>query len=219
MKILAIADEECPALYDYYVPGRLADYDLIISCGDLNPKYLSFIVTMARVPVLYVHGNHDASYLHRPPEGCVDIDGKVIEYKGLRIAGLGGCKGQMGAYQYSDGQMWKRAKKLESGIKKHKGIDIFVSHAAPLDRCDGDDDFHRGFEAFCHINDTYEPKYHFFGHCHLSGSPVNSKAVTVIGGTTMVNASGDYVVSYIVERFVSGKNWLQKQLHPERYKK
>ena len=36
---------------------------------------------------------------------------------------------------------------------------------------------------------------------------------------TMVNASGDYVVSYIVERFVSGKNWLQKQLHPERYKK
>ena len=29
---------------------------------------------------------------------------------------------------------------------------------------------------------------------------------------TMVNAAGDYVVSYIVERFVSGKNWLQKKL-------
>ena len=27
---------------------------------------------------------------------------------------------------------------------------------------------------------------------------------------TMVNAAGDYVVSYIVERFVTGKNWLQK---------
>ena len=36
---------------------------------------------------------------------------------------------------------------------------------------------------------------------------------------TMINAAGDYVVSYIVERFVSGKNWLQKQLHPEQYKK
>ena len=36
---------------------------------------------------------------------------------------------------------------------------------------------------------------------------------------TMVNAAGDYVVSYIVERFVSGKNWLQKKLHPEQYKK
>ena len=29
---------------------------------------------------------------------------------------------------------------------------------------------------------------------------------------TMVNAAGDYVVSYIVERFVNGKDWLQKQL-------
>ena len=29
---------------------------------------------------------------------------------------------------------------------------------------------------------------------------------------TMVNAAGDYVVSYIVSRFVDGKNWLKKQL-------
>ena len=33
---------------------------------------------------------------------------------------------------------------------------------------------------------------------------------------TMVNAAGDYVVSYIVERFVDGKDWLQKQLHAEK---
>lgn len=29
---------------------------------------------------------------------------------------------------------------------------------------------------------------------------------------TMINAAGDYVVSYIVSRFVDGKDWLQKQL-------
>lgn len=29
---------------------------------------------------------------------------------------------------------------------------------------------------------------------------------------TMINASGDYVVSYIVSRFVDGKDWLQKKL-------
>ena len=29
---------------------------------------------------------------------------------------------------------------------------------------------------------------------------------------TMVNSAGDYVVSYIVSRFVDGKDWLQKQL-------
>ena len=32
---------------------------------------------------------------------------------------------------------------------------------------------------------------------------------------TMVNAAGDYVVSYIVARFVDGKDWLQKRLKKE----
>ena len=29
---------------------------------------------------------------------------------------------------------------------------------------------------------------------------------------TMINASGDYVTSFIVERFVSGKDWLRNKL-------
>ena len=33
---------------------------------------------------------------------------------------------------------------------------------------------------------------------------------------TMVNAAGDYVVSYIVARFVDGKDWLRKQLHKKK---
>jgi Na+/H+-dicarboxylate symporter len=32
---------------------------------------------------------------------------------------------------------------------------------------------------------------------------------------TMVNSAGDYVVSFIVSRYVDGKDWLQKRLHPE----
>ena len=35
---------------------------------------------------------------------------------------------------------------------------------------------------------------------------------------TMINAAGDYVVSYIVARFIDGKNWLKKQIDPK-YKK
>lgn len=31
---------------------------------------------------------------------------------------------------------------------------------------------------------------------------------------TMVNSAGDYVVSFIVSRYVDGKDWLQKRLHP-----
>ncbi len=33
---------------------------------------------------------------------------------------------------------------------------------------------------------------------------------------TMLNAAGDYVVSFIVERFVNGKDWLQKQIHKQK---
>ena len=33
---------------------------------------------------------------------------------------------------------------------------------------------------------------------------------------TMVNSAGDYVVSFIVSRYVDGKDWLQKKLHGEK---
>ena len=98
MKILIVADEECLALWDYYVPGRLKPYELILSSGDLKGDYLSFLVTMARCPLMYVHGNHDDTYEEEPPEGCDSIDDKVVVYKGLRILGLGG------SYPYSRGK-------------------------------------------------------------------------------------------------------------------
>ena len=35
MKLLLLADKESPYLWDYYQPGRLREYDLMLSCGDL----------------------------------------------------------------------------------------------------------------------------------------------------------------------------------------
>ena len=62
MKILAIADEEARYLWDYFEKSKLKGVDLIISCGDLAPEYLSFLATFTSAPVLYVHGNHDDKY-------------------------------------------------------------------------------------------------------------------------------------------------------------
>ena len=58
MKILAIADVESKYLWDYFEKSKLEGIDLIISCGDLDPRYLSFLATFTSAPVLYVHGNH-----------------------------------------------------------------------------------------------------------------------------------------------------------------
>ena len=43
-------------------PDKLEGVELIIGCGDLSRHYLEYLATMAPVPVLYVHGNHDESY-------------------------------------------------------------------------------------------------------------------------------------------------------------
>ena len=102
MKILAIADEECASLWDFFDKSKVADIDLIISCGDLDPRYLSFLVTMTTAPVLYVHGNHDGIYERKEPEGCICIENQIYEYKGIKILGLGGsCWYNGGSHQYT----------------------------------------------------------------------------------------------------------------------
>ena len=62
MKLLLLSDKESPYLWDYYQPGRLSDYDLMLSCGDLSARYLTFLVTMGRARLLYVHGNPSGRY-------------------------------------------------------------------------------------------------------------------------------------------------------------
>ena len=208
MKILVLSDEECPALYDYYVPGRLADYDLIISCGDLNPKYLSFIVTMARVPVLYVHGNHDTGYSRTPPEGCDCIDDQLIVYKGVRILGLGGSKKYRNApHQYTEKEMQKRIRKLRWQLWRHKGADIVVTHAPPRGVGDSDDIAHEGFEAFLKLMDKYRPKYLLHGHVHISYGTDQTR-VRQYGDTKVINTSERYVLDVPDEELGYDKNAL-----------
>lgn len=86
---MAIADEESKYLWDFFEKSKLEGIDLIISCGDLDPRYLSFLVTLSNVPVLYVHGNHDKKYEQVPPEGCICIEDEIYVYQGVRILGLG----------------------------------------------------------------------------------------------------------------------------------
>ena len=113
MKILVIADEESKSLWDFYTPDKLRDVDLIISCGDLNPDYLQFLVTFGNCPLLYVRGNHDTRYDTNPPDGCVCIEEKIYNYEGLRIAGLGGSmKYKESTDMYTEAQMRSRVKKL-----------------------------------------------------------------------------------------------------------
>lgn len=82
MKILVIADDEINELWQGWSNAeaeKLRDISLILSAGDLHPAYLEFLVTMLNVPLLYVRGNHDSCYDDDSPQGCIDIDDRIVE--------------------------------------------------------------------------------------------------------------------------------------------
>lgn len=169
MRILILSDTPDKKYWDYYQEGVLDEIDLILSCGDLPPAYLSFVVTFAKAPVFYVHGNHDDCYAQTPPEGCTCIDGKLVEYEGLRILGFGGSmRYKPGDNQYTDKEMRHRVKKLRFPLWRSKGFDILLTHSPARNLYDGDDLPHMGFKTFLTLLDTYSPKYFIHGHVHLN---------------------------------------------------
>lgn len=189
MRILAVADTEANRFYEYYVPGRLAEYDLILACGDLKPVYLEFLVTMARCPVLFIHGNHDEFLDRVPPEGCDCIDDDLVVINGVRILGLGGsyCY-RDGKYMYSEKQMRRRIFRLLPKIWKHRGFDILITHAPARGINDFDSLSHRGFDCFNDLITKYHPRYFVHGHIHKEyGIHIPQK--TELEHTTVINAS------------------------------
>ena len=196
MNILVIADEEAPSLWDYFRPEKLKDVDLILSCGDLNPKYLSFLATFCKGPVLYVHGNHDDRYEKTPPEGCICIEDKIYEYKGIRIMGLGGSiRYKKGKNQYTQKEMNHRINKMWLSIKKNRGFDILLTHSPAAGLGDGEDNPHKGFEAFVDILDKYSPKYFIHGHVHLNYSREFQREEQY-NNTTIINGYDRYIFEY-----------------------
>lgn len=194
MKILALSDEELMEFWDYYVPGRLKPYDLILSCGDLKAAYLTFAVTLARAPLMYVHGNHDTGYVVTKPEGCDSIDAKIVEYRGLRILGLGGCLWyRPGDHQYTEEEMEKRIRRLKWEIAKYGGLDIIVTHAPPRGVGDSEDPAHQGFECFLDLIDTYRPKYLLHGHVHMNYG-MHIRRELEYHGTKVINCCGKFVL-------------------------
>lgn len=194
MKILTVSDEESPYLWDYYKPGRLAGLDLILSAGDLKASYLSFLVTMANRPLLYVHGNHDGSYAAHPPEGCDSIEDTLVTVNGMRILGLGGSQMySRGPHQYTERQMQRRIQRLTLKIRRAGGVDIVLAHAPVRGFGDGDDYAHMGFEAFLPLLDRYKPRYLIHGHVHMEYGRDIARVLRR-GDTTIINAYERYAL-------------------------
>lgn len=192
MKIMAIADVESKALWEHYNSNRLDDTDLIVSCGDLDPRYLSFLVTCANIPLLYVHGNHDECYDRTPPDGCICIDDRIYVHNGIRFLGLGGSfPYKDGKYMYTESQMKRRIRRMSRQLRRYNGFDVLVTHAPAYGIGDGEDPAHRGYEIFLPLLEKYKPAYMLHGHIHMQYD-YTLKRENPYQETTIVNAYEKY---------------------------
>ena len=200
MKIMVIGDQESKLLWDYFDKSYLEGIDVIISCGDLKPQYLSFLATFTHAPVLYVHGNHDDRYEDVPPDGCICIEDKIYVYNGVRILGLGGSmRYKPGGHQYTEGQMRRRVRRLWLKLKISGGFDILAAHAPAYQVNDGSDLPHRGFEVFRMLMDKYKPAFFVHGHVHMNYGR-NFPRLSAYHETQVINAFEKYVFEFDTDK-------------------
>ncbi len=201
MQVLTISDEIARQMYSPAARERFQDVQLVLSCGDLKPSYLEFVVSTLNVPCLYVPGNHDAQPelmesgdVVTEPAGCVKIHGRVVREAGLLIAGLGGSLWYNGAdYLYSETMMRLRVYLLAARIRLRQQrtgerLDFMITHAAPQGIHDGPG-AHRGFACFRWFIDRFQPRYFIHGHVHPRYG-YNKVTESVVGQTKVINTVG-----------------------------
>lgn len=195
-KILAVCDEVDSRLYGNGLLQKLQQPDLILSCGDLPPYYLDYLVSKLNVPMYAVHGNHDA-----PPPlegssgfercGASWIGGRGIRVGGLLMAGFdGSLRYNSGAYQSSQAEMHGAVRSLVpwlfmNKVRYGRFLDVLITHAPPRGIHDEPDRCHTGFDAFNWLIHKFQPRYHLHGHIHLYDR--RAETVTRLGNTEIVN--------------------------------
>lgn len=197
MKILAVSDTVVDRLYSSRLKDYFGDVNLVLGCGDLSYEYLEYLASALNIPVLYVPGNHDPAYDEKNPaawaEGCENVDRRVLNVKGLTVAGLGGSiRYKPGhANQYSQSEMNVRTfsflpSLLWSRVRSGRVLDVFIAHSPPRGIHDDDDLPHHGFEAFLNLLRIVRPRYFLHGHTLVYKSNLETP-VTKFGETTIIN--------------------------------
>lgn len=196
MRVLTISDQIIESLHSPAILHQACGVDLVLSCGDLPADYLEYIVSMLNVPLFFVMGNHGGDGGEKTfPEGCENIDARVVEYKGLLIAGFEGSirYNNRPQFQYTENEMRAKIAALTPALVLNRArhgryLDILITHAPPFHIHDGEDLPHHGFKSFVWFIDNYKPRYHFHGHTHVYDS--REETTTQRGATTIINTYG-----------------------------
>ncbi|MBA3945853.1 MAG: metallophosphoesterase [Herpetosiphonaceae bacterium] len=201
MQVLTVSDEIAREVYSTGIRTRFGNVQLALGCGDLPPSYLEYIVSSLDVPCCYVRGNHDSQPEYTDygatltePRGWASVEGRVVEVRGLTIAGLGGSIWYNGGkYQYHERQMLARVLLLLPRLllrQRRVGhrLDILLSHSPPAGIHDGPR-AHRGFQALVYLMEWVKPRYLIHGHVHKEYG-YNRTLTSLVGTTMIINTAG-----------------------------
>ncbi len=196
MRVLSISDQVNDLVHSPALTQFALGVELVLSCGDLPSDYLEYIVSILNVPLYYVMGNHGGDGGEKLfPDGCENIDGKVVEYRGVLIAGLEGSPryNDRPRFQYTENEMRAKIAALSPALwlnraRRGRFLDVLVAHAPPYQIHDGADYAHRGFKSFVWLIDHYQPRYFLHGHKHVYDA--REQTVTPRGATTVINTYG-----------------------------
>lgn len=194
MKILTISDRVEPILYDAFDKQRFQGIDLVLSCGDLPPEYLTFLANRIQAPLFFVKGNHDIRYDQKPLDGCINLHRKLVQHNGLKLLGLEGSRWYNGGpNQYKEKQMASIIRNLKIGLWWKGGVDVIITHAPPRNIHDAEDRCHKGFKSFHRLINRYKPKYFIHGHIHAHFETFSDR-VSHVGDTKIVNSYGHTIL-------------------------
>ena len=193
MKVLSVSDRVEQIFYQSPMAPRFKNVDFILACGDLPPEYLTYLTEHLSAPLYFVRGNHDLRIKDDSPAGCININGRIIRHKGIKILGLEGSRWYNGGpFQYTENQMRLKVWRLYPQLWIRAGVDIIITHAPPRFMGDAEDPCHRGFRAFRKLIDRCSPKYFLHGHIHAHFED-DSERLTRVGSTDLINTFGHYM--------------------------
>lgn len=195
MKILIVSDTVVEPLLETGDKNPVRDkIDLILSCGDLPPEYLSSLTFKLNVPLMYILGNHDVRYTASPPRGCRNIDRRMVTFNSLKILGFSGSRWYNGgANQYTEKEMKRFGNRMRFTLWRQGAPDIVLTHAPPRHVNDEDDPCHKGFTYYNAFIEKYKPPYFLHGHIHKFFAD-DSERISIVNTTWVINCYGFYIL-------------------------